>query len=236
MNTWTHIIFLAGAVVFSAVVLRNTQVNLRGMSQSFPGMTNTIHSVGQSSTLGWEYCGEYVLLDNLRKTTRAHCVSQESKKFILNDITQVLKRAKGEWHTSIKIRRDRIMEECKRDTSPPRPIRLIRFINEEPEPEDEGKERENRLDRESREKSMNAAKARALGLDDEDLTDIDFAKRLIHYDDFYGSYAIKFDRYDEEVYHFVKNGMTTKNEQTEKEQKMSRVQKLPIGSISWISS
>mmetsp|Transcript_9433 Transcript_9433/g.17067 ORF Transcript_9433/g.17067 Transcript_9433/m.17067 type:complete len:124 (+) Transcript_9433:187-558(+) len=114
---------------------------------------------GQSSTLGWEYCGEYVLLDNLKGTTRAPCVSQESTKFILNDITQSLKRAKGEWHRSINIRRERIMEECKRDASPPGPTRLIRFINEESEPEDEGKEREDRLDGERREKATNAAKA-----------------------------------------------------------------------------
>jgi len=67
---------------------------------------------------------------------------------------------------------------------------MIRFINKELEPNNEGKEQEDKLDRESRERATDAAKARALGLDNEDLSDIDFENQLIHYDAFYDSYAI----------------------------------------------
>ena len=98
------------------------------------------------------------------------------------------------WHDIIRRNREEILRECKRDPSPPGPAHLIRFIRGQAEPNDEGKEREDQRERESRERATSAAKARALGLDRPDLSDMDFAKRLIHYDDFYGSYSIKFDR------------------------------------------
>lgn len=166
-----------------------------------------------SSTLGWEYCGEYVLLDRLEGTVRAHCVSTESKRFILSDIRRSLDKPSGLWREGIDDYRFDILEKCARDPSPAGPTRLIRLRNGWPEPDDEGEEREERLDRESREKATDAAKARALGLDRsrEDLSDADFAKWLVHYDDFYRSFAIKFVRYDEAMYDFVKDGMTTKN-------------------------
>mmetsp|Transcript_47128 Transcript_47128/g.98811 ORF Transcript_47128/g.98811 Transcript_47128/m.98811 type:complete len:655 (+) Transcript_47128:94-2058(+) len=172
----------------------------------------------KQTTLGWEYCGEYVLLDVLKGTTRAHNVSQDDKKFIFNDIKKSLERENGLWHDHIEYLREKIMEKCERDPSKPGPTRLIRlgFIRNEPEPEDEGKEREERLERESREKATDAAKARALGLNKKNLSHIEFARRIIHYDDFYGSYSIKFVKYDEEMYDFVKNGMTTKNKRNKK--------------------
>ena len=170
----------------------------------------------KGSTLGWEYCGEYVLLNDLKGFIGAHCVTETTKKFILNDIKMSLNRVNGEWHKGLERRRAKILKECERDQSPPGPTRLIRLANNEPEPDDEGKEREERLDRESREKASDAAKARALGLDNKDLSEMEFAKRLVHYDDFYGSYSIKFVNYDEEMYDFVKEGMTTKNKYNKK--------------------
>ena len=163
------------------------------------------------STLGWEYCGEYILFDDLKGIQAAHTVSLACKKQRLFDIQKSIKRPNGCWHDKLAEYRREILNACKLDSSPPGPQRLIRFINDEPEPNDEGKDREERLDRESRERASDAAKARALGLDNPELSDIEFAKRLIHYDPFYGSYAIKFVRYDEEMYNFVKKGMTNKN-------------------------
>ena len=169
-----------------------------------------------SSTLGWEYCGEYVLFNDLRGTTAASNVSQTSKAFIISDIKKSLQRDNGYWHEGIKYKRAHIMEECARDPSPPGPTRLIRFINNDPEPDDEGEERKERIEKEDKERATNAAKARALGLDNENLSAIEFAKRLVHYDDFYGSYAIQFVRYDDDMYDFVKDGMTTKNKHNKK--------------------
>ncbi|KAL7543751.1 hypothetical protein ACHAXR_013443 [Thalassiosira sp. AJA248-18] len=174
-----------------------------------------MRSVKQSS-LGWEYCGEYILLDYLQGTTRAHCVSSISKQCIIRDIQQSLNCAGGNWHGYIEYLRNKILKTCESDSSPPGPTRLIRLVNNEPEPNYEGKECDDRLDRESREKASSAAKARALRLDDGDLSNIDFAKRLTHYDDFYASYAIKFVSYDESMYNFVKDGMTTKNKRNKR--------------------
>mmetsp|Transcript_4873 Transcript_4873/g.12229 ORF Transcript_4873/g.12229 Transcript_4873/m.12229 type:complete len:212 (+) Transcript_4873:1210-1845(+) len=163
------------------------------------------------STLGWEYCGEYMLLDDLKGTTAAYCISVRNKKFILQDINKSLSRLNGYWKDGIQYWRDKIRVTCENDSSRAGPARLIRLANKEPEPDDGGREREERLDRESREKATSAAKARALGLDDEGLSHTEFARRLMDYDDFFGSYAIKFVRYDESMYDFVKDGMTTKN-------------------------
>jgi len=55
-----------------------------------------------------------------------------------------------------------------------------------------------------------------LGLDDEELSNICIAKRLVYFDDFYGSYSIKFVRYDEDMYNFCKEGETTKNKSNRK--------------------
>jgi len=164
----------------------------------------------KGSTLGWEYCGEYILLNDMKGTTAARFVTPRSKKCILNAIKTSLSRTNGSWHSHIKTWRRRIAEKCEKDPTLPGP-RLIRLINDELEPNDEGRKREERLDRESHEKATSAAKARALGLDDESLSDMEFARRLMDYDDFFGSYAIKFVRYDESMYDFVKDGMTTKN-------------------------
>ena len=163
------------------------------------------------SALGWEYCGEYVLLSDLRGTMGALSVSSLSKNCIVDDIQRSLKCPNGHWHERIDYWRNRILNECLDDPSPAGPTRLIRYINEEPEPNDEGKERDERREKESKEKATSAAKARACGLDNVDISDIEFAKRLVHYDDFYGSYAIKFVSYDESMYSFVKEGETTKN-------------------------
>ena len=148
-------------------------------------------------------------------TTTAHCVSRSDKKRILRDAQRSLSSPNGLWHGVIQEWRDEIMDECAADPTQPGP-RLLRLINNLPEPNDEGKVREARLKREKREKATNAAKARALGLDDESLSAMEFARRLIRYDEFYGSYAIKFVRYDEEMYEFVKEGMTTKNRHNKK--------------------
>ena len=83
--------------------------------------------------------------------------------------------------------------------------------NPNPDPNDKGKERQDREDREKREKSNLAAKARALGLDNEQLSEIEFTKRLVYLDEYYELSSIKFVEYDEEMYEFVKDGETTKN-------------------------
>jgi len=107
------------------------------------------------------------------------------------------------------------------DQSPPGPTRLIRLAQDEPEPNDTGQERGDRIEKESKEKASSAAKARALGLNNTNLSDNEFAERLVHYDDFYSSYTIKFVTYDESVYNFVKRGETTedKNNNSRKEGK-----------------
>jgi len=171
---------------------------------------------GKNSTLGWEYCGEYILLSEMRGTTGAHCVPQSTKNFILHDIKSSLSRPNGLWHDFMKRYKEEILGECELDPSPAGPTRLIRFAGKEPEPDDEGKEREDRIDRESHERASDAAKARALGLDNEDLSHIEFAELLVHYDDFYGSLAIQFVSYDEEMYKYVKEGRTTKNKHNKK--------------------
>lgn len=195
---------------------------LPGKKKKYDNLETTPFSVFvmrpvKGSTLGWEYCGEYILLDKLMGTTAAHCVSSLTKKCIINDIQRSLNGVNGLWHDGIQRWRDKVLDECDADpTSPPGPTRLIRFINNEPEPKDEGKERDDRLDRESRERATSAAKARALGLDNINLSGMDYARRLVHWDDFYESYAIKFVRYDEDIYNFVKYGMTTKNRDNKK--------------------
>ena len=164
-----------------------------------------------SSTLGWEYCGEYVILNDLLGVTAAFSIPESNKRSLLADMKKSLSRPGGLWHEIVEWWRYNIVELCENDSSPPGPTRLIRLANGEPEPNDSGKAREERLDRESSEKATDAAKARALGLDNLNLSEVEFCERLIHYDDLYGSYAIQFRHYDEKMYDFVKAGMTTKN-------------------------
>jgi len=165
----------------------------------------------KSSTLGWEYCGDYVLFDDLKGTDRAQCVTSICKQSIVNDIKRSLSCKDGHWHDGIASWRERIGIKCLNDQSSPGPTRLIRLARDEPEPNDTGQEREDRIEKESKEKASSAAKARALGLNNTNLSDNEFAERLVHFDDFYSSYTIKFVCYDESVYNFVKRGETTKD-------------------------
>ena len=107
----------------------------------------------------------------------------------------------------------------------------MRLANGEAEPDDEGKERDDRLKRECSEKATSTARARALRLD-QDLSKEAFDEKLLDFDgkilendilcvltaltNFFFCFRLHFDiiefvTYDEEVYNFVKDGETTKN-------------------------
>mmetsp|Transcript_20299 Transcript_20299/g.40774 ORF Transcript_20299/g.40774 Transcript_20299/m.40774 type:complete len:174 (-) Transcript_20299:1113-1634(-) len=131
----------------------------------------------------------------------------------------------GKWNESISWWKTELKNLCTSDKRPAGPTRLKRLAvalgfkewsNIDPDPMDTGKERQDREEKEIREKASSAAKARALGLDDEELSNICIAKRLVYFDDFYESYSIKFVRYDEDMYNFCKEGETTKNKSNRK--------------------
>ena len=137
-----------------------------------------------SSTIGWEYCGEYKLQDQedeLEMATRADSVSYISKNCIANDIKRSLSNVKGEWHNGIAYWRERVVNEC--------------------------------LDNPN---SLSSVKARALGLDSLNLSNMEFVDQLVHFDDFYNSHPIEFVGYDDAMYNFVKRGKTTKNKNNNK--------------------
>ncbi len=165
------------------------------------------------------------MTDDLPGVIAAHCVTHASKTAILNDILNSLSKPKGEWHEGIGWWKTELKNLCASDNRPAGPTRLKRLAvslgfkewgDIEPDPRDTGKERQDREDKEVKEKASSAAKARALGLDDADLSVDSIAKRLVYFDDFYESYSIKFVRYDEDMYNFCKEGATTKNKSNRK--------------------
>ena len=165
----------------------------------------------KKTTLGWEYCGEYrAKEDALNGFTAARSVSFHDKRGILKTIYKSLESKEGVWHESLNRWKEKIRNICAKDQSRPGPSWLIRLANGEAEPDDDGKEREERLQRESSERATMAARARALGLDRQDLSNEAFAEKLLELDEFYNFDIIEFVSYDEEVYNFVKDGETTK--------------------------
>ena len=56
-----------------------------------------------------------------------------------------------------------------------------------------------------------AARLRALGYTPRRTTDEELAKLVVDIDEFHTTYEVKFVEYREEVYDFVKDGMTTRN-------------------------
>lgn len=224
----------------ACVTLIPEEVKERG--DGCPFSVFVMRCIGSQPTLGWEYCGDYVVHQpDIEAFPLARSVTPDCKSAILHDIKHSLRREKGEWHYWLDYWQDIIMSKCERDPTLPGTA-LMRAVNEEPEPDDSGDEREERLERERREKATDAAKARALGLDKlskqiHDATlalessattvnkekllgaEMAFAEKLICYDDFYGTVAIKFHSYDEEVYNYVKAGETTKNKHNKKRAK-----------------
>ena len=59
--------------------------------------------------------------------------------------------------------------------------------------------------------SFDADRLRSLGLDDENLSDREFAEKLVQWEGFFHQHPVKFVRYDEEMYNFVKEGETTRD-------------------------
>jgi len=105
------------------------------------------------STLGWEYCGEYELTDDLPGVIAAHCVTHASKTAILNDILKSLSKPNGEWNESIRWWKTELKNLCTSDKRPAGPTRLKRLAvalgfkewsNVDPDPMDTGKERQDR--------------------------------------------------------------------------------------------
>jgi len=133
-----------------------------------------------SSTLGWEYCGEYAELeDDIAGITTAASVGRECKAFVLSDIKHSLSRPGGKWHGIIARYREKIIDLC-----------IFK-------PNDRA-----------------TLSAKDLGLNDfpkPKLTQVEFAEKLVEWDDFYESHQIVFKHYDNTVYDFVKDGKTTKN-------------------------
>lgn len=58
-------------------------------------------------------------------------------------------------------------------------------------------------------RSSEAATLRSLGLDNEDLTAYEFVEKAVHWQGFMTHEIVKFVRYDEHMYNFVKSGETT---------------------------
>mmetsp|Transcript_31674 Transcript_31674/g.66157 ORF Transcript_31674/g.66157 Transcript_31674/m.66157 type:complete len:246 (+) Transcript_31674:961-1698(+) len=174
-----------------------------------------------NTTLGWEYCGEYnVMPDDFHGINAADCVPRATKETILADAKASLIRPNGCWQRGIKRWKKTIQDLLKKDDSPAGPTRLKRLSvvekfkywdDVDPNPQDEGKERQDREESESKESASSAAKARALGMDDEELSEFDIAKRLVHFDDYYETQSIYFVRYDEDMYNFCKDEKTKKN-------------------------
>jgi hypothetical protein len=183
--------------------------------------------VANGKLLGWEYCGEYTTklkvegdndddvevevdendLDRIYKhyeedgrdalddadpsckQVRAHLpasrFSEAAKRSMLDDILASLKHGKGRWGEILPRWKDQVVQALKNEKRP-----LVNVNVENP----------NVL-------LSLAAKARYYKFR-EDISLEEFAKMALEFNEFHFGYTVRFVRYDEKVYNYLKNGAT----------------------------
>jgi hypothetical protein len=130
----------------------------------------------RSKLLGWEYCGEYLAVDESQDIEMYDNLKKADKDWHIQDMYKSLQSPKGGWRKGLAWRRKKIK----------------RILKEGPAGE--------------------AAELRKLGSDNERLSDIEFGKLVVHWQGFMRQAGIvKFVRYDEDMYNFVKVGETTRD-------------------------
>lgn len=125
--------------------------------------------------LGWEYCGEYIAVDDGIEMY-AKLKTQRGRDFVIQNYRKGLGSPNSWVHDSISWHRAKI-KEC---------------LTSEPE-------------------SGEAEELKSLGLDNDQLNDAEFIEKAVYWQGFLEHYSIKFVRYDEKMYDFMKDGLTTKN-------------------------
>ena len=153
----------------------------------------------KTKLLGWEYCGEYEAEDpenEIETWARAHTLETHDRRVV----AQSLLTTKGGRH-ALQRWRVKLTDELKKDASPA--SMAPEWLRERRRPTAAETEREGRI-------VPRAARARALGFE-ENLSDEKLASLLLWLDEFRTSKPIRFVRYDEKVYNYVKDGETTKN-------------------------
>lgn len=152
-------------------------------------------------TLGWEYCGEYQATDpygEVEATSSAVFVKNHDKTVMIG--TTLASTSGKEW---MKYTRDKLARLLERDQSPA--SMAPSWMNEQRAPT------RKELDEDAEKgQAPLAARARALGFQ-KDVSDTKLVDIMFNLDETYKCLPIKFVRYDEKVYDYVKDGPTNRN-------------------------
>jgi hypothetical protein len=130
--------------------------------------------------LGWEYCGEYIAVEDsieVYQKLKNNC----DRAFVIHTLKKGLKKSKSSYHQIIADNKDRIRK----------------VLEAEPD-------------------SGEAEELRSLGLDNEQLSNDEFVEKVVYWRGLLEQKYVKFVRYDEKMYDFIKDGETTRNKRGKK--------------------
>lgn len=125
--------------------------------------------------LGWEYCGEYLVVDHGIEGMYESPKQDRDKNYVIDNLKKALVSPNSFIHSSIKQDKAEIK----------------RVLTYKPD-------------------SGEAKELRALGLD-KDLGDSDFIEKWVYWQRFLKHISVKFVAYDQKMYDFCLDGLTTRD-------------------------
>lgn len=126
--------------------------------------------------LGWEYCGEYLVVDHGIEGMYESPKDDRDKNYVIDNLKKSLLSPNSWVHVSIKYDKEEIK----------------RVLKYEPD-------------------SGEAKELRALGLDHEGLSSSEFVEKWVFWQRFLEHKSVRFVEYDEKMYAFCLDGLTTRD-------------------------